>query len=100
MTQRWQPLPSSLEYDLITDAIHGKEIPVEYRICQLVDVAEPSVPVPVPVEVARVIKNALRIIRMAAELSDQFNGNNEMVTETDTALAWLSQQTGGDDANA
>ena len=36
LAERWEPLPRSLEYDLITMAIHGGEIPMEYRLCRLV----------------------------------------------------------------
>lgn len=34
--QEWQPVPSSLEFDLITYAIQHGEIPIEYHICRRV----------------------------------------------------------------
>jgi len=35
--QVWTPVPESLEYDLITAAMHKGEVPLPYRLCQLVD---------------------------------------------------------------
>lgn len=32
---RWEPIPRSLEYDLITALLQGKEIPQEYRLCRV-----------------------------------------------------------------
>jgi hypothetical protein len=42
MTQRWEPVVHSLEYDLVTYAIRHGKIPTEYRICRTVEDTEPE----------------------------------------------------------
>jgi len=84
---RWEPVPSSLEYDLVTYASTHGEIPVEYRICRAV----PDAGV-MPSEVKATIEFALNtVLRDYAEglIVEHPPVIRERVNAT---LAWLEQQ--------